>query len=261
MELGVLLDVIGRWPVNEYLVTPDLLVDIRIATYVGSHRPNTLTGCPRPLMTMPLDRINVGGQWTGLGYHLRRRSYRGGWVVVGVDLPRTIFGVADHWSESQQKPGVWSVALRGLGEWTNDAPRRYRKFPDAPRVKITPVGDRSLVWWGSTQRIDVVPKQEMLRPYPRSGPFVDVLAGASALSGQPVRDLAHACDLFAVPLRASSRNPIDRLRIEAVAVNGLYQKLVREVATLDHGIDLSNLVSTGGIATALLRSIECTDEQ
>jgi hypothetical protein len=254
MEMGVLLEVVGNWIVSEYLVTPGVEVDLVVASYCASHRSHVLTGCFSRLMTMPLDRVRQGTKWTGLGYHLRRRGYRGGWVIVGSDAPRTILSVADHWRESQQQPGVWSVALPDLGEKLFDT-GRYRKFPDAPRVKVTPVGDHALVRWGSTKRIDV-PSEEMQRPYPRSGPFVDVLAGANSLSGRPVRDLADACDLFGVRLTRTTRNPIDRLRAEVVAINDLYQRLVAEVTTMELGIDLSKLVSTGGVATALLRAME-----
>jgi hypothetical protein len=52
------------------------------------------------------------------------------------------------------------------------------------------------------------------------------------------------------------RGPIDRLRDEAAAINKLYQELLVILREMNLAIDLSNLVSTGGVATALLRSME-----
>ena len=254
LRLGVLLEVVGQWPVNEYLITPEVDVEPEIAEYCATHRANVLTGCFTTLTTIPLDRVKRSDHWSGLGYLLRHRGYRGGWAIVSADQARTITSVAEHWSESHDQPGVWSVALRGLGEWTSaNGPTRYRKFPDAPRVKVTPVGDHALVRWGSTKKMEVIPNEETPL-YPQSGPFVDVLAGTSALAGRPVRDLEQACALFGVAFPTKVRGPIDRLRADAAAINKLYQELL--VILREMSIDLSTLVSTGGVATALLRSME-----
>jgi hypothetical protein len=82
---------------------------------------------------------------------------------------------------------------------------------------------------------------------------VDVLSVGSALAGGPVRDLAHVCRLFGVEVPRSRSNHIDRLRTETLAVREVYRRQLAMVKELNLGIDLSNLVSTGGIATALLR--------
>jgi hypothetical protein len=201
--------------------------------------------------------VQVRGRTSGCGYELRRRGYRAGWAIVTASQARQLLGLSDHWSESRKVPGDWSICLAGLGEWiTEDGVRRYRKFPDAPRIRLRQVGDHVLASWGSTRKYDNQDETGAeRRPVNGRGPFVDVLAAGSGLAGGPVTSMPQLCRLFGVNL-TSHKEPIDRLRAETLAIAQVYLRQCAIVAELDLGIDLSNLVSTGGIATALLREVE-----
>jgi hypothetical protein len=216
-----------------------------------------LLGTYRELEALPVGRTQVRGRTSGFGYELRRRGYRAGWATVTANQERQLLGIADHWSESRKVPGDWSICLVGLGEWIEDGSvRRYRKYPDAPRIRLKAVGDHVLASWGSTTKND---NQDDTgaerRPVNGRGPFVDVLAAGTALAGGPVTTIAQLCRLFGVDLPSCSE-PIEQLRSETLAITQVYRSQRVIVDELGLGIDLSNLVSTGGIATALLREME-----
>jgi hypothetical protein len=122
---------------------------------------------------------------------------------------------------------------------------------------ITPVGTDQLVGWGTTSNEGTDEGDATMprhRPPPKRGPIVDVLRVARALKGNPdICTVGDACEVFGVTPPAAVPHAIDLLRDEALAVARLYQAEARFAEQLDLGLDLSNLVSTGGIGTALLR--------
>ena len=258
--IGCALEFVGEWAFREYLVVPGTVVSDEVRAYCFTHRANVLVGCRDDLTALPIGPVKVSGKSGGFGYELRGRGYRAGWAIVSADMPRQLMGIAEHWSESHKWPGHWSIVLAGLGEWVEEfGTRRHRKYFDAPRINLKVFGDHVLTSWGSTRRNDHLDVNgEERRPANRSGPFVDVLSAASALAGGPVRDLTHACQLFDIEPAAPRSNVIDRLRAETVTVAQLYHRQRTMIDELDLGIDHSTLVSTGGIATALLREMEAT---
>jgi hypothetical protein len=258
LRLGCALESVGDWAFAEYLVVPGTDAPDELDEYCGTHRANVLLGCPDELNVLPLGLTKRRGKTSGFGYELRQRGYRTGWAIVGCDLPRQLIALADDWSESRKTPGSWSMVLVGLGEWTQDGGvRRYRKFADAPRINLTVLGEHALISWGSTRKNDHLDANgNERRPANKSGPFVDILSAGSALAGGPVRDLQHVCRLFGVKMPTSTSSPVDLLRAETLAVAEIYRRQLKMIREMDLGLDLSNLVSTGGIATALLREME-----
>ena len=258
LRLGCALESVGDWAFAEYLVVPGADVPDDLVEHCATHRANVLHGCRDELTVLPLGLTRRHGKTSGFGYELRQRGYRTGWAIVGCDLPRQLIALADDWSESRKTPGSWSMVLVGLGEWIDGGGvRRYRKFADAPRINLAVLGEHVLISWGSTRKNDHLDANgNERRPANKSGPFVDVLSAGSALAGGPARDLRHLRRLFGIEIAASTANPVDQLRAETLAVAEIYRRQLKMTREMDLGIDLSNLVSTGGIATALLREME-----
>lgn len=259
MALGNLLELVGDWVVAEHLVFPGATAPDELAAYCDSHRAQVIAGPDRRIQVLSTAVVHTAQGTTGLGYVLRDRGYRRGWAVVTAGVGRQFAGIAEHWSEARRSPGSWSIALCGLGEWAKaDGRLRYVSLPDAPRVHLTALGDHVLVRWGTTKRQDGDREQSehYRRPPPKRGPIVDVLAVVGALSGQSVTDLDAACPLLGVPAPTGVLDPVDRLRAETRSIGDLYLAARRLILGFDLGLDLSTLVSTGGIATALLREME-----
>jgi hypothetical protein len=83
---------------------------------------------------------------------------------------------------------------------------------------------------------------------------VDVLTAGSALAGRDaLGGLKGACAAFGVEWVDAVSDEIGRLRRDTHAIARLYGVEVALVRYVDLGIDLSTLLSTGGIATALSR--------
>jgi hypothetical protein len=86
-----------------------------------------------------------------------------------------------------------------------------------------------------------------------------VLTGASALAGADVDYLAEACTTFGLnPPTGDDIDDIDRLRDEAHAVAAVYLAELAEVDTLGLGLDAAQLVSAGGITSAMWREAGIT---
>jgi hypothetical protein len=225
----------------ETLVYAGEVPDRELCVYVTEHRALVVPGGRR--------RIEVIGL-PALGRMLRDRGYRKGHAVVAADLGGQISALADHWAPGRD-PGVWSFGLPGLGHWVG---KRWVKFPDAPRVIGRPVGERVLFAWGTTASDAPVEGKRRHRPPPRRGPFVDVLTLTAALAGRDRRpDLGEACRLFGIQVDELGVEPLDRLRADAHAIAALYTTLAAEVRAMRLGLDPASLVSTGGIASAILR--------
>src|SRR5437762_2052601 len=90
-------------------------------------------------------------------------------------------------------------------------------------------------------------------PISRRGPFVDVGQLVSALTGHDSRDPIAACGRCGIVTPDFGPHRLDRLRAEAHAIAALYQAAVDRLDRLDLGVDASQLVSTGGLASAMLR--------
>jgi len=258
LALGCLLELVQFWPVTEALVGPDHEADGEMLNYSTSHRANTIAGARRDIELVPRRLQRIGDRSDGLGYRLRDRGYRKGWAIVCADAARQLVGMVDHWSRSRSTPNAWSLVLPGLSRVVTEAGQeRLVAFRDAPRMIITPVGTDQLVGWGTTSTEGTEDGDESMsrhRPPPKRGPIVDVLRVARALKGNPdISTVADACEVFGVTRPSAVPHAIDLLREEALGVARLYQAEVRFAEQLDLGLDLSNLVSTGGIGTALLR--------
>jgi hypothetical protein len=217
------------------------LPDPELLAYASEHRALVLPGGRR--------RIEVIGL-PALGRLLRDRGYRKGHAIVAANLGGRISALADHWAPGRD-PGAWSFGLPGLGHWVGN---RWVKFPDAPRAIARPLGERVLFAWGTTVSDSAGEGDHRHRPAPRRGPFVDVLTLAMALAGRDhPPELTEACRLFCVEVHELGDHRLDHLRSDAHTIAVLYSTLVAEVRAMRLGLDPASLVSTGGVASAILR--------
>jgi hypothetical protein len=244
LELGVLLETFDRWTVTEQLVFPGESPPGELIEYIDSHHAHTMRGVRRSIGLVPTATAKVDGKWDGLGYRLRDRGYRRGWPIVCAGLARQLAGVAERWGPARRTPGAWSFQLVGLGNWV-----------DAPRIVVESFGQLAVAHWGSarTHRNPEEAEGPARRPIPRVGPFIDVLQTASALRGVDVYCLTDACRRFGVDQFPEGRDPIDRLRKEALLIARLYFAVIAEAESFNLSIDPATLISTGGVGTAILR--------
>ena len=183
---------------------------------------------------------------------LRDSGYRQGATVVGAGLAVEVAGLAEWWGPSRSRRGGWSFGLAGLGGPYGDRP--WKLYADAPAVTASAVGDQVLLGWRGGREPKPKPGERRYRPLPRRGQFLDVLTVASALAGADVGDLAGACATFGLaPPGGDDLGDLDRLRGEAHAVVAVYLAELAEVDALGLGLDAAQLVSTGGIASAMWR--------
>jgi hypothetical protein len=258
MTICATLELVSEWPVREAFAYPGLEAGQELLQFAQSHRANTIAGAWRRIEVIPRRLQRIDGRSDGLGYRVRDRGFRKGWAVVSADAARQFVGIVDHWSHSRSRPDAWSLVLPGLSRPTgNGDPQRPVPFGDAPRVIVIPVGTDHLLAWGSTRRKDEEPggpDEQRHRPPPKRGPIVDVLQAARALRGDPgIVTLAAACAAFGVTAPSHEGSPVDSIRAEVLALSRLYVAEVHFSRQLGFGLDLSALVSTGSVGTALLR--------
>jgi hypothetical protein len=261
MRIGNLLELVSTWPANEALVFAGAEPEADLLEYVASHRAETLPGSDKRIALVPRGLWRNEGHLDGLGYRLRDRGYRRGWTLVCASARDQLLAVAEAWGHSEE-PGAWSISLPGLGRWDIDerGRPRFKGFADAPRMILTPIGDNGLIRWGTTPKEPdkdsdpAVTDLPYRRPPPQSGAVVDVLTAGSALAGRDaLGGLKGTCAALGVEWVEAVSDQIGGLRRETYAIARLYAAEVALVRELDLGIDLSNLLSTGGIATALSR--------
>jgi hypothetical protein len=260
MTLCDTLELVSEWPVREAFAFPGPEAGQELLQFVRLHRANTIAGARRRIEVIPRQLQRIDGRADGLGYRLRDRGFRKGWAVVSADAARQFIGIVDHWSHSRSRPDAWSLVLPGLSRLTgNGDPGRPVPFGDAPRVIVTPVGTDHLLAWGSTRRKDEEPggpDEQRHRPPPKRGPILDVLQAARALRGDPgIVTLAAACAAFGVTAPSQEGSRVDCTRAEVFAISRLYVAEAHFSRQLGLGLDLSALVSTGGVGTALLREV------
>jgi hypothetical protein len=184
--------------------------------------------------------------------------------LVTAGLLRQVVGIAEDVTRANT-PDTWSAILPGLGEWveTGRGQRRFESFRDAPRILLTLLGDVVVGSWGFTPsdtengEESSPPRthsQKQLRPPPKVGPIVDVLPAACALTGRDdIGDLDTACTALGVEQTKRCRDEIGALRTETLTIARLHRAELAIAHEMGLGLDLSNLVSTGGIATAVSR--------
>jgi len=261
MRIGNLLELVSTWPVNEALVFAGAEPEPELLEYVASHRAETLPGSDRRIALVPRGLWRNTDRLDGLGYRLRDRGYRRGWTLVCAGARDQLLGVAEAWGHSEE-PGAWSIALPGLGRWDLDERGRpkFKGFADSPRLIVMPIGDNELIRWGTTPKEPdqdsdpAVTDLPYRRPPPKSGAVVDVLTAGLALTGRDnLGGLKGTCAALGVAWVEAVSDEIGGLRRDTYAIAQLYGAEVALVRELDFGIDLSNLLSTGGIATALSR--------
>ena len=223
--------------------------------YAGQARPrNWRPMWQRTGRARPLGRPAASGlcPLSNLGRLLRDSGYRQGATVVGAGLAVEVAGLAEWWGPSRSRRGGWSFGLAGLGGPYGDRP--WKLYADAPAVTASAVGDQVLLGWRGGREPKPKPGERRYRPLPRRGQFLDVLTVASALAGVDVGDLAGACATFGLgPPGGDDLGDLDRLRGEAHAVVAVYLAELAEVDALGLGLDAAQLVSTGGIASAMWR--------
>jgi hypothetical protein len=240
LRAGVVLETVGTSVMSETLIDPGGCHSAEVRFCAATNRPRVIAGARKEIGVISV---------VELGRLLRDRGYRKGHAVVGAHLAVFLTATAECWPEGKEL-GSWSLGLPGLGHWIG---KRWVKFPDAPRVIVTPLGDAELIGWGTTKKEEVDEDAPPLRPPPRPGPFVDVLTLAAALGGLDRRpDLTGACGLVGVRAPHMGMGTLDRLRAEAHAIAAAYATEIVMVRHLGLRIDPSTLVSTGGIASAML---------
>jgi hypothetical protein len=247
-----LIELVNGRPVVESLVFPGTVPPSNLVDYVEDHRAAVIPGASSRLGLVPSEVTKRRGcTWDGVGYRLRDRGYRRGWTIVGADLYRHLVGISPSWKHSRER-GAWSVNLPGLGKWNAE---RFIPHGDAPRLILTPISRAVFIRWGTTRPMNTADDDATRhRPPPKRGPFVDVLVLAGALSGSDdVADLTTTCALFGVEPQEEATEPIDRLRAEAAAITRLYRVQLARTQDMQLNLDASTLMSTAGIATALLR--------
>jgi hypothetical protein len=217
-----------------------------LVAYVTKSRARVIPGASR--------RLHVH-DFAAIGRLLRAGGYRRGDTIVTAGAARQIPALSEHWGQSRRPVG-WSFVLAGLGRVRHG---RYRAYRDAPRLRLGVVGDHVLPGW---TKADDNPRDALghrRRPDARHGPIIDALTLAGALAGKETPpDLATACALFGIDVPDLGMHPLDRLRAEAHAIAALYRAEMDFLDRLGLGLDASQLISTGGIASAMLREAGLT---
>jgi hypothetical protein len=108
-----------------------------------------------------------------------------------------------------------------------------------------------MLGWGSTHEPKAGPDGRRHRPGPKRGQFADVLTLASAVAGIEIADLTTACTAFGIAPPRTDGEDLDRLRAEAFAIAAMYRGAVAELDALGLDVDPAQLLSTGGIASAM----------
>ncbi len=242
VEVGSVLTLAGDVVVRERLIYGGAAPTDELVAYAATHRARTIAGASR--------RIELVSR-AKAGRLFRTRGYRRGHAIVTAGVASQLSGLADSWTESSAHPGAWSLGLAGLGSPYRG--RSFKLYRDAPGVLLTPIGDVVLAGWSGTAPDEVPPDGKRRRPPARRGPILDVLAAGAALAGKPPSGLAAACAAFEVETPVLGDHPIDQLRAETLAIAELYRVEMDVVRELALGMDPSTLVSTGGVATAVLR--------
>jgi hypothetical protein len=243
LALGVCIELAAGQVVSERIVHVGPEPPLELLAYVASHRARTAPGAARRISLVSVARF---------GRLLRDAGYRQGATVVGAGLAVEVAGLAEWWGPSRSRQGGWSFGLAGLGGPYRERP--WKLYADAPAVTATAGGDHVLLGWRGGREPKPKPGERRYRPLPRRGQFLDVLTVASALAGAEVRDLAGACATFGLDAPGADKVcDLDRLRAEAHAVVAVHHAELAELDALRLGLDPAQLVSTGGVASAMWR--------
>lgn len=243
IEVGCILEVVEGTVTSETLVHPSPVPPTVLAEYVAAHPAGVNPGGNRTIQLM--DRAAAGRL-------LRSRSYKSGDALVTADLGPQLTALAEQWAPGNlnTKTGTradWSMVLAGLGYWKAG---RYHRYSNEPRLLMTNVGDGVCAAWGRGR-----PEAALLAP--QGGPIVDVLNVATALSGQGM-SLDASLQAFDLPAVDTSAGNIHAVRATAAANARLWQVLRAELLRLDYGLNPAWLVSSGAIASAMLRDAGLT---
>ncbi len=226
---------------------------------------------PRPWRVLPVSEFNrqvlIGERaldWPrGLG------AYRGGAVVVGLDLGHALSLLASHvaGSKGRRQAGGWSLGLAGLGVHETRQVERaggrvaqrtrwWRAHPHAPRLYVRPAGSFGVTvsWASCGEGRGQWRRDQSGKLRPHRGEFIDVTALAHALDGINSADLTPHREVRRLALVEVPAS----VRADAAGAERLAAILdaVRELAlALDQegdGLDLGRLHSPGGVAGQLL---------
>ena len=240
--VGVLLEVVAGWVIAEHLVFPDTAPSQELQRYVDERRARVVAGLPRTISL--LSRVEAGRM-------MRKLGFRRGDAIVAAGMGRQLVALADHCGWSSDDPHAPSLVLYGLGSRRG---RRFKAYRDSPRITLAPIGDSVLAGWTKALDDPFDADGNRMRPDAQRGPFVDVLALGGALTGRDASsELRSTCARFGVEVPELGSSPIDVARADAHAIAALYSAQLDVVRHLGLGLDPSQLVSTGGITSAMLR--------
>jgi hypothetical protein len=244
-QRAALLEVVRDSVVVEYVFCRGEPSDDLVA-YVAASRARVVPGVSRRLRL---------GDLRAIGRLLRSNGYRRGDALVIAGARRQIPSLSEHWGRSTRPIG-WSYVLAGLGRVRHG---RYRAYRDAPGVRLGVLGDYVLPRWTRADDNPHDANGRRRRPDARQGPMIDVITLGGALAGKDApADLETACAMFGVSIPDLGAHPVDRLRADAHAIAALYGVEMHFLDTLGLRLDASQLISTGGIASAMLRDAGLT---
>jgi hypothetical protein len=238
--IAVCIEVVAGFVVSETIVHAGAVPRPEVAAFIAAHRARTVAGASRRIRIMTLAAF---GRW------LRDAGYRQGATVLGAGLHAEIAGLSRACGPSRSREGGWWFGLQGLGGPYRDRP--WKLYADAPAVVATPIGDHTLLAWGRTREQRVGPGGRRYRPAPKRGQFLDVLTFASAVAGIEITDLITACTTFGIEPPRRDGDDLERLRAEAYAIAAVNHVAVAELDALGRDVDPAQLLSTGGIASAM----------